>query len=85
MLMPFLPLGQLLFETMLQTAMPVLGLGQLLSEAMLQTAVAPMSWIPQGNVKGSCWLKPVDNRNKWQENDECSCINNNESKIPVIE
>jgi hypothetical protein len=62
--MPFLALGQLLFETMLQTAMAVLALGQLLSETMLQTVVAPVSWIAQGNAKGSCWLKPVDDRNK---------------------
>jgi hypothetical protein len=57
-----LALGQLLFETMLQSAMPVLALGQLLFGTMLQTEVAPVSWISQGNVKGLCWLKPVDGK-----------------------
>ena len=71
-------------EDFADTLMPVLALGQLLFGSMLQTAVAPLSWISQGNVIGSCWLKPVDDRNKRQENDECSCISNNVAKIPVI-
>jgi hypothetical protein len=31
-------------------------------------------------VMYSCWLKLVDDRDKWQENNEHSCISNNVSR-----